>query len=113
MSKVIKIVDRYTGEVILDREIDGDFQMQFTQNSDSGKIHRVGLIDNGKFGDKHWIKNYYFRPMSQRLIEKFDELYHINPQRILFLENTEWTPAKGSNTEAYEYRNKWRNSGVI
>lgn len=99
MSKVIKIVDRYTGEVILDREIDGDFQMQFTQNSDSGKIHRIGLIDNGKFGDKHWIKNYYFRPMAQRLIEKFDEISHIHINRILFLENTAWTPAKGGSAK--------------
>jgi hypothetical protein len=56
MNKVVKIVDKFSGEVLLDQEFDGDFQLQFTQNTDDGKIHRAGLIDNGQFGDKHWIK---------------------------------------------------------
>lgn len=111
MSKIIKILNLYTGEVILDREIDGDFQLQFTQNTDSGQIHRIGMIDNGRFGDKHWIKNYYFRPIAQKLVDKFDEIKHIHPQRILFLENTAWSPGKGSTKKTWIARickaNQW------
>ncbi len=93
MIKVMKIVDRYTGEIMLSQEFDGDFQFQFTSNPDSGKIHTIGLIDNGKFGDKWWIKNYQLRPIAEKLVRKFEELKHIVPTRILFLENIVWTPS--------------------
>ncbi|TCX51963.1 MULTISPECIES: hypothetical protein [unclassified Dehalobacter] len=101
MNKVVKIVDKYSGEVLLDQEFDGDFQLQFTQNTDDGKIHRIGLIDNGQFGEKHWIKNYQFRPIAQKLVKKFEEIKHVMPSRILFLENISWTPSGGASLKRH------------
>ncbi|TCO79156.1 hypothetical protein [Marinisporobacter balticus] len=48
-------------------------------------------------GDKHWIKNYQYRPTVLRLVEKFDELNHIDPYKILFIEDMEWEPGTAKN----------------
>ena len=92
--KAIKVTDLITGELIVDKEITGDFQIQYNQKTDGGYICHIGRIENGKFDDKHWIKNYYYRPIAEKLIQKFEELGHIKPNSILFLENTAWEPSK-------------------
>lgn len=99
--KQIRIVDSSTGELVLDKEIGGDFQLQWTERTDGGNIHRIGRIENGKFDEKHWIKSYYYRPIATKLIQKFEELNHIRPHSILFLENTVWEPSKTSTKKTW------------
>lgn len=95
--KNIRIYDTETGDIEFDTDLaDGTFQLNYIKNTDYGNLKRVGRISNGRFGDKHWIKNYIFEPIAHRLVEKFEELKHVKPSQILFLENTSWTPPKNS-----------------
>jgi hypothetical protein len=89
----LKVFDESTGEIVEDIEFSGGYNIQWTCNEDSGRIHHVTNIKNGKWGEKHWIKNYMYAPIARKLIEKFDELEGININEILFLEDTEWEPA--------------------
>lgn len=88
----LKIVDEGTGEIIEDIRFSGGYNIQWACNEDSGRIHHVTKIKNGKWGEKHWIKNYMYTPIAKKLVEKFDELNHVNTNEILFLEDTEWKP---------------------
>ncbi len=98
--KNIRIYDTETLEIEFDTDLaDGTFQLNYIENTDYGNLKRVGRISNGRFGDKHWIKNYIFEPIAHRLVEKFEELKHVEPSQILFLENTSWTPGKRSSNK--------------
>lgn len=96
MAKLRKmqIIDTGTGALETEKEFEGDFCVQFT-DKDNGCIKRLGRILNAKFGDKHEIKNWYYEPIAARLVEKFEELAHIDASGILFLENTHWAQPKG------------------
>jgi len=87
MSKRITIQDEHTREVEFDEQVDGGFSLQYTKNTDDGKIHVLGQINNGKYGPRHWIKNYEYVPLAEKLVAKFEELEHIDVRRILFIED--------------------------
>lgn len=98
--KSIRICDTETGNIDIEIELSsGTFQLNYIENTDHGNLKRVGRIQNGRFGDKHWIKNFFFEPIAYKLVEKFEELEHIKPSQILFLENTSWTPGKSSSNK--------------
>ena len=88
--KIVKITDDSTGEIILEKEFSGGYHIIYTNHDDAGKLHHIRNLDNAKFGDKHWIKNFAYKTLAWKLREKFDELKYINPNRILFIEDMEW-----------------------
>ena len=47
-------------------------------------------MDNAKFGEKHWIKNFVYRHIAAQLVKKFEELRHIKPSKILFIEDMDY-----------------------
>ncbi|MBU5437615.1 hypothetical protein KQI42_06330 [Tissierella sp. MSJ-40] len=65
------------------------------------RLKHIRELDNAKFGDRYWIKNFVYRPIAKKLIEKFDELAPINPLRILFIEDMEYEKPSGG-------RNQWQ-----
>lgn len=73
----------------------GGYNITVANNEDGGNLRHFRRLDNGKFDDKHWIKSYLYRPIVKKLIEKFEEIGHIKPDRILFIEDTEWEPKEG------------------
>ncbi len=61
---------------------------------ENGFIRKLGSIDRAGFGDEHEIRNDFYRPIAARLAEKFEELSHIAPGSILWLQNVSWEPPK-------------------
>ncbi|MBC8589352.1 putative metallopeptidase [Paratissierella segnis] len=92
--KNIRITDDSTGEIILEKEFSGGYHFIYTNLDDSGKLHQIRELDNAKFGDRHWIKNWVYRPIAEKLVKRFEELEHIRPRLILFLEDMEWEEPK-------------------
>ena len=90
MEKILKIINKNTGEKLEEVEFDGGYNIIFNNRTDQGNLQRIRKLDNGRFGDRHWIKNYYYRPIAEKLIEKFTEIRHINSHRILFIEDIDW-----------------------
>ncbi len=89
-TKKLQIVDQNTGEIIEDIKFTGGYHLIYTNTDDIGKLRHIRKLDNAKFGDKHWIKNYIYRPIAVKLIKKFEEIGHIKPNKILFIEDMEW-----------------------
>jgi len=87
VGKRIIIQDEYTREVEFEECVDDGYALQYTMRTDNGQLHLRGQIQNGKYSPRHWIKNYEYVPLAERLIAKFPELEHINPKRILFIED--------------------------
>ena len=87
MRKHIVVKDLTTGEVEFNEELDDGYALQYSKRDDDGRLHGIGQIANGKFDHKHWIKNYEYAPLAQKLIDKFEELAHIKVKRILFIED--------------------------
>lgn len=88
--KKLNIVDKNTGEILEETEFTGGYHFIYNNLEDGGKMHHIRKLDNAKFGDKHQIKNLIYRPIALALKEKFEELQHINPYRILFIEDMDW-----------------------
>lgn len=57
-----------------------------------GNLSYIRRLDTGRYDEKHWIMNYRYRPITQQLVERFQELSHINPDKILFIEDIDWKP---------------------
>lgn len=89
MRKTLQIINE-KGEELEKLEFDGGYNIIYNNKTNPDNLYKIRKLDNGKFGDRHWIKNYYYRPIAEKLIEKFPEIRHINPRRILFLEDTDW-----------------------
>jgi len=87
MPKRIIIQDEQTREVEFDECVDGGYALQYTKHTDRGDLHHRGQINNGRYSHRHWIKHYEYAPLARRLIEKFEELQHIDVKRILFIED--------------------------
>lgn len=87
MSHRITIRDERTGEVEFDEQVDSGYALQFTKHEDDGKIHIFGKINNANFAYPYWISNHKYEPIAKKLCEKFEELSHIDTNRILFLED--------------------------
>lgn len=90
--KKLTIFDKETGELVENKEFSGGYNITYTNLEDSGNLKHIRKLDNGKYDEKHWIKNYIYRPIAIKLVQKFDELDHIRPESILFIEDTEWEP---------------------
>jgi len=89
-TKSIQITNKDTGEILEEQEFTGGYHIIFTNTHDNGYLRHIRKLDNTKFGNKHWIKNWIYRPIAEKLVKKFPEIKHINPHRILFIEDTEW-----------------------
>lgn len=50
-----------------------------------GKLRHIRKLDNARFGDKHWIKNWIYKPIAKKLVNRFPEIKHINHKYILFI----------------------------
>lgn len=94
-TKKLQIIDQNTGEIIEDVKFTGGYHFIYTNTDDIGKLRHIRKLDNAKFGDKHWIKNWIYRPIANKLIRKFPELRHINQNKILFIEDMEWEKPEG------------------
>ena len=57
-----------------------------------GNLRYIHALEAGKFDEKKWVMNYRYKPIAYQLVNKFPELQHIDPAKILFLEDTEWEP---------------------
>jgi len=99
--KKLRITDDNTGEIILEKEFSGGYHFIYTNLHDAGKLHHIRDLDNGKFGEKHWIKNFIYKPIATRLIKKFEELKHIKPSKILFIEDMDYEEPKSSKPKKY------------
>lgn len=97
MSKSLKIIDESSGEILENVNFNGGYNIQYVNSEDSGQIIKITKLDNGKFGEKHCIKNYIYQPIAEKLTEKFAEINSIISSKILFLENTEWEPGGAKN----------------
>lgn len=90
--KRVQIIDCDTGAIVTERDMDGNALVQYVD--DRGIIQRAGSIDRAYFGDSHMIKNSYYRPIAEKLVERFEELSHIPPAAILWLQEMDWKPPK-------------------
>ncbi|MDF2545801.1 MAG: hypothetical protein K0R93_699 [Anaerosolibacter sp.] len=97
MKKRLVIYDETGDEPIEDIVFSGGYNITYTNLSDDGALRKIRKLDNGRFGDKHWIKNYLYRPIAERLVEKFPELKHVKPNLILFLEDVDFAPGSAKN----------------
>jgi predicted metallopeptidase len=101
MKKELKIINVDTGEVLEEFKFDGGYNIVFTSLSDGGILRRVKKLDNAKFGDKHWIKNYIYRPIAEKLVGKYAEIGHVRPKNILFIEDMEWKKPNSLKPKSY------------
>lgn len=92
--KSIRIVDENTGELILEKEIAGDFQLQWTERTDSGHIHRIGRIENGRFDDIVEKEQIYKAALNKwgpnlQIIMMFEEMAELQKELSKNLRGTE------------------------
>lgn len=94
--KKLRITDSNTGEILEEQEFSGGYHFIYTNLEDMGNLKHIRKLDNAKFGDKHWIKNFIYRPIANKLVKKFEEIKHVMPSKILFIEDMEWEEPKGA-----------------
>lgn len=85
MKKNLKVVEVETG----------GYDITYIRLEDGGDLKYIRTLDNGKYDDKLWIKNYLYMPVAVKVIEKFEDLRHIHPKSILFLEDMSWEKKRG------------------
>lgn len=95
MKKNLKVVEVDTGNVLHDIEFTGGYDITYNKLEDGGDLKYIRTLENGKYDDKLWIKNYLYMPVAVKVIEKFEELNHITPKSILFLEDMNWEKKRG------------------
>lgn len=97
MGKQLKIFDNDTGEIIEDIKFSGGYNIQYACNEDSGRIKHVTKLDNANFDGTKWIKTAIYRPICNKLADKFEELNHLRNavNAILFLEDMNWEEKSG------------------
>lgn len=99
--KKLQILNKDTGEIVEEKEFSGGYHFIYTNLEDMGNLKHIRKLDNAKFGDKHWIKNYIYRPIAEKLVNKFPELSHIKPKNILFIEDMEWEKPNSAKPKKY------------
>ncbi|NRT34017.1 putative metallopeptidase [Clostridium beijerinckii] len=87
----ISIIDQESGELVEDINA-SEYNIQWTHHEDAGRIHHSIALNNAKYGEKCWIKNYVYAPIARRLVSKFEELEGVIVEEILFIEDMEWEP---------------------
>lgn len=96
MKRNIKVTDLDTGEVLNNVDFIGGYNITYSRFDDDGRLKHIRNLDNGKYDSRNWIKNDIYRPVAFKLVTKFEELKHIRPEKILFLEDMDWTPGANS-----------------
>ncbi|MEJ8555119.1 putative metallopeptidase [Tepidibacter sp. Z1-5] len=91
MKKKLIVVDKDTGEELENIDFTGGYNISLTNIHDGGNLRFIRKLDNAKYGSRHWIKNYTYRSIADKLVEKFKELEHIKTKSILFIEDMEWS----------------------
>jgi hypothetical protein len=84
-------------------QIDFDGGYNITVVDNEGYLKHYRNIGNGRFGEKFWIKGDIYGQVAAQLVDKFPELNHINPNRILFLEDTEF-----KEKDSTHRNNRWK-----
>ena len=97
-TKKLHIINENIGEIIEEAKFTGGYHMIYTNIDDMGRLKHIRELDNAKFGNRHWIKNFVYRPIAKELIGKFDGL---TPIKILFLEDMEYEKSAGG-------KNQWK-----
>lgn len=89
----IKIIDDKTGELINEINCIG-YNLQYVEANGNGQIQKVIALNNGKYSYKHWIKNEFYKPLAQKIKDKYKEKVPgftlINVDRILFIEDIDY-----------------------
>ncbi|MBB6696263.1 putative metallopeptidase [Clostridium algidicarnis] len=88
----IRIFDENTGEV---KDIDCvGYNLQYAESTGDGRIQKIRELNNGKYGLKHWIKNDFYKPLAQKIKDKYREdipgLSLVNLDRILWIEDMDY-----------------------
>ncbi|WP_443660666.1 putative metallopeptidase [Clostridium algidicarnis] len=88
----IRIFDENTGEV---KDIDCvGYNLQYAESTGDGRIQKIRDLNNGKYGLKHWIKNDFYKPLAQKIKDKYREdipgLSLVNLDRILWIEDMDY-----------------------
>ncbi|WP_443660422.1 putative metallopeptidase [Clostridium algidicarnis] len=88
----IRIFDESTGEV---KDIDCvGYNLQYAESTGDGRIQKIRELNNGKYGLKHWIKNDFYKPLAQKIKDKYREdipgLSLVNLDRILWIEDMDY-----------------------
>ncbi|KGK88016.1 putative metallopeptidase [Clostridium sp. HMP27] len=88
----IKIINEGNGEV---KEIDCiGYNLQFVESNGNGQIQKIRALNNGKWSYKYWIKNDFYRPIAQKIKDKYKEKVPefslINLDKILFIEDMDY-----------------------
>ena len=88
MAKKIVVYDTDDGsgaEPVKEFLVSDEFRIVYTD--EDGYMRIAGKISNARMGTKYWIKNLFYQPVAESLCNKFDELAHILPSQILYLED--------------------------
>ncbi len=88
----IRILNERTGEL---KEIDCiGYNLQYAEATGDGKIQKIRALNNGKYDYKHWIKNEFYKPLAEKIKDKFKEKVPdftcINLDKILFIEDIDY-----------------------
>jgi len=88
----IRIFDESTGEV---KDIDCvGYNLQYAESTGDGRIQKIRELNNGKYGFKHWIKNDFYKPLAQKIKDKYREdipgLSLVNLDKILWIEDMDY-----------------------
>lgn len=88
----IKIFNERTGE-LTDIECVG-FNLQYVEATGDGRIQKIRALNNGKWDYKHWIKNEFYRPLAQKILDKYRKevtgFTLINLDEILWIEDIDY-----------------------
>lgn len=96
MRRELRIIDLDTDQVLEEIEFVDGYNLTLQMDAE-GKLKHINKLDHGKYDECTLIRNDYFRAVAQKLIEKFPELRHIRPEKILFLEHVDWEPGTAKN----------------
>jgi len=94
MSHRITIRDEH-GAVEFDEQVDGGYSLQFADFEDDGSVRVVGKINKANFCNGYWIANHKYEQIAKKLVERFEELAHIDTSKILFLEDPDYVKKSG------------------
>lgn len=88
----IRIIDDRTGEI---KDIDCiGYNLQYVESNGNGQVQKVRALNNGKYDSKRWIKNEFYKPIAEKIKDKYKEVIPdftlINLDKILFIEDIDY-----------------------
>lgn len=70
------------------------YNLQYVESNGNGQIQKIRALNNGKYSYKQWIKNDFYRPIAEKIKNKYKELIPdftlINLDKILFIEDIDY-----------------------